>query len=68
MFQDFVSCVHRFDFDLDGDEGGVTAIGGRSVACHTINKLSPGVARRDSPHAELDESEYYIDSLRLINT
>lgn len=58
MFQDFVSCVHRFDFDLDGDEGGITVVGGRNVACHTINKLPPAVARRVSPRAELDESGY----------
>ncbi|XP_023712052.1 protein ELYS [Cryptotermes secundus] len=54
--QDFVSCVHRFDFDLEGDEGGITIVGGNIVACHTINKLSPAVAKRDNPHADLDDS------------
>lgn len=58
MFQDFVSGVHRFDFDVDGDEGGITVVGGRSVACHTINKLPSAVTRRDNPRVELDESMY----------
>jgi hypothetical protein len=60
IFQDFVSCIHRFDFDLEGDEGGVTITGGNIVACHTINKLSPAVAKRDSPRADLDDSKFYI--------
>jgi hypothetical protein len=58
MFQDFISCVHRFDFDLDEDESGVTVVGGRIAACHTINKLPRAVSRRDNPRAELDESGY----------
>ncbi|KDR14054.1 Protein ELYS [Zootermopsis nevadensis] len=61
LYQDFVSGVHRFDFDVDGDEGGITVVGGRSVACHTINKLPSAVTRRDNPRVELDESVQECD-------
>jgi hypothetical protein len=58
MFQDFVSCVHRFDFDLGGEEGGMTVVGGHIVACNTISKLSPAVTRRENPRTDLDESKF----------
>jgi hypothetical protein len=52
--------VHRFDFDLEGEEDGVTIVGGNIVACHTINKFSPAVAKRDDLRADLDDSKLYI--------
>ncbi|GFG34649.1 hypothetical protein Cfor_03066 [Coptotermes formosanus] len=56
LSQDFVSCVRRFDFDLGGEEGSTSVVGGHIVACHTISKLSPAVTRRENPHSDLDES------------
>lgn len=66
IFQDFVSCVRRFDFDLGGEEGSTSVVGGHIVACHTISKLSPAVTRRENPHSDLDESK--CDALGFIRS
>jgi hypothetical protein len=63
MFQDFVSCVHRFDFDLGGEESGTAVVGGHIVACHTVSKLSPAITRRENPRTDLDESKFNAPGL-----